>query len=116
MSAFHLSWLATGSTEMPMILALRLANSPASPAIVPSSVVQTGVKFFGCENSTAQPSPIHSWKLTVPCVVSAVKSGAVSLMRRLMAFLPEAWFLTGSHHSPKRAGFENAKVEFGRQR
>src|SRR5262249_15833991 len=52
----------------------------------PSSVVQTGVKFLGCENSTAQPSPIHSWKLTVPCVVSAVKSGAISLMRRLMAF------------------------------
>ena len=38
---------------MPMILALRLAKSPASPAMVPSSVVQTGVKFFGWLNSTA---------------------------------------------------------------
>ncbi len=27
----------------------------------------------------AQPSPIHSWKRMVPWVVSAVKSGAVSL-------------------------------------
>ena len=66
MSAFHLSWLSTGSTEMPMILALRLANSRASPAMVPSSVVQTGVKFLGWLNSTAQPSPIHSWKWIVP--------------------------------------------------
>jgi hypothetical protein len=30
----------------------------------------------------AQPSPIHSWKLMGPSVVSAVKSGAVSLMRK----------------------------------
>src|SRR5262245_9813149 len=47
----------------------------------PSSVVQTGVKSLGCENRIAQPSPIHSWKRTVPCVVSAVKSGASSFIR-----------------------------------
>jgi len=47
-------------------------------------VVQTGVKFFGCENKIAQPSPIHSWKLMGPSVVSAEKSGATSLMRKLM--------------------------------
>src|SRR5690554_1449880 len=71
---------------MPMIFVLRLSNSDSSPAIVPSSVVQTGVKFFGWENRTAQPSPIQSWKLIGPCVVSAVKSGAVSLMRKDIGF------------------------------
>src|SRR5262245_46598802 len=50
----------------------------------PSSVVHTGVKSLGCENRIAQPSPIHSWKRIVPCVVSAVKSGASSFMRRDM--------------------------------
>src|ERR1043166_7221958 len=81
MSAAHLLWLLAGSTERPMILQLRLANSDSNPAMYPSSVVHTGVKSFGCENRTAQPSPIHSWKLIVPCVVSAVKFGASSLMR-----------------------------------
>src|SRR5690606_2755375 len=66
------------------ILTSRLRNSPSIPAIAPSSVVQTGVKFFGCEKRTAQPSPIQSWKLIGPAVVSAVKSGAISLIRRLM--------------------------------
>src|SRR5690606_41363554 len=54
------------------------------PAIVPASGWHTGVKFLGCENRTAQPFPIQSWKLIVPWVVSAVKSGAVSLMRKLI--------------------------------
>src|SRR5690625_3058102 len=35
----------------------------------------------------AQPSPIHSWKLIVPWVVSAVKSGATELIRNVMAYL-----------------------------
>ena len=47
----------------------------------PNSVVQTGVKFLGCENRIAQPSPIQSWNWMVPSVVSAVKSGATSPMR-----------------------------------
>src|SRR4051812_50019322 len=64
-----------------MIFVLRFANSGCSLAMYPSSVVQTGVKSFGCENRIAQPSPIQLWKLMVPCVVSAVKSGATSLMR-----------------------------------
>src|ERR1700693_5868674 len=81
MSAAHVAWLLTGSTLNPIILVLRLANSGCSPAMYPSSVVQTGVKSLGCENRIAQPSPIHSWKLIVPCVVSAVKSGATSLIR-----------------------------------
>src|SRR5579863_3932462 len=80
MSTAHLLWLLTGSTLRPMILTLRLANSGCRPAMVPSSVVHTGVKSLGCENRTAQPSPIQSWKWIVPCVVSAVKSGATSLI------------------------------------
>src|SRR6202044_2176450 len=49
----------------------------------PSSGVHTGVKSLGCENKMAQPSPIHSWKLIVPCEVSAVKLGASSFMRSM---------------------------------
>src|SRR5205085_5079326 len=33
---------------------------------------QTGVKSFGCENSTAHESPIQSWKRIVPSVDCAV--------------------------------------------
>ena len=44
--------------------------------------MQTGVKSFGCENRTAQESPIQSWNLIGPSVVWASKSGAVSLMYR----------------------------------
>src|SRR5947209_15871254 len=54
---------------------------------ISSSVVQTGVKSFGCENRMAHPLPIHSWKLIGPSVVSAVKFGASSLMRSDIATL-----------------------------
>ena len=40
-----------------MTFTLRLSNSGLSFATVPSSVVHTGVKSFGCENSTPQLSP-----------------------------------------------------------
>ena len=53
----------------------------------PNSVVQTGVKSLGWEKRMAQPSPIHSWKLTGPWLVSAEKSGAVSPTVRDMGFL-----------------------------
>ena len=43
--------------------------------------MHTGVKSFGCENRIAQPSPIQSWNVIFPCVVSAVKLGASLLMR-----------------------------------
>src|SRR3984885_10124048 len=88
MSLAHLAWFSTGSTLRPMTLAPRLANSRSSPATAPSSVVQTGVKSFGWEKRTAQLSPIHSWKWIVPCVVSAVKSGATSLIRSDIFDLP----------------------------
>ncbi len=35
-----------------MIFTFRLSNSGLSFAMVPSSVVHTGVKSFGCENKT----------------------------------------------------------------
>ena len=62
MSFAHLLWLSTGSTLRPITLAPRFANCGSRPATAPSSVVQTGVKSFGWEKSTAQLSPIHSWK------------------------------------------------------
>src|SRR5712692_6386024 len=61
-----------------MILTPRRSNSGLILAMYPSSVVHTGVKSLGCENSTAHESPIQSWKCTEPSVVSASKSGAVS--------------------------------------
>src|SRR6266849_1556142 len=64
-----------------MILQLRFWNSGCNPAMYPSSVVHTGVKSLGCENRIAQPFPIHSWKLILPWVVSAVKLGASELIR-----------------------------------
>ena len=50
--------------------------------------MQTGVKSLGCENSTAQPSPIQSWNRIGPSVVSASKSGASSPMRRVICLSP----------------------------
>ena len=84
MSFSHSRCESTGSTERPMVLTLRLSNSGFSLATVPSSVVQTGVKSFGWEKRTAQLSPFQSWNETVPRVVSAVKSGAMSPRRRAM--------------------------------
>src|SRR5271165_5629534 len=74
-------WDSTESTERPMSLVLRLSNSGLARENAPSSVVQTGVKSFGWEKRIPQLSPNHSWKLIVPSVVSAVKSGAVSPRR-----------------------------------
>ena len=46
-----------------------------------------GVKSLGWENSTAQESPIQSWKRILPSVVWASKSGAVSPICSAMTFL-----------------------------
>src|SRR6478672_9182782 len=78
MSSDHLEWRSTGSTERPISLTPRLSNSGFSLANAPSSVVQTGVKSLGCENSIAQLLPIQSWNLILPSVVSASKSGATA--------------------------------------
>src|SRR3569832_12924 len=80
----HFWWEATSSTLTAMTLTFRLSNCGFSFATVPSSVVQTGVKSLGWENSTAHLSPIHSWNLMVPSVDSCVKSGAMEPRVRLM--------------------------------
>src|SRR6516165_6400328 len=84
MSPAHPLWDSTESTEMPINLVLRLSNSGLALENAPSSVVQTGVKSFGWEKRIPQLSPSHSWKLMLPSVVSAVKSGAVSPIARAM--------------------------------
>src|SRR5215475_1520603 len=81
---------STGSTDRPMILTPRLSNSGLILAMYPSSVVQTGVKSFGCENSTHQELPIQSWNLILPSVVWASKSGAVSLIASVITNLRRA--------------------------
>ena len=78
MSRLQRSWASSGSTLSPSTFTSRRSNSPLIRATSPSSLVQTGVKSFGCENNTPQLVPSHSWKRTVPSVVSAVKSGASS--------------------------------------
>src|SRR5262249_45905014 len=80
MSFAQPSWSEAVSTEMPMIFTFLRSNSGLILAMYPSSVVQTGVKSFGCEKRIAQESPIQSWKLISPSVESAVKSGAMSLI------------------------------------
>src|SRR5215471_10736554 len=61
-----------------MIFTFLRSNCGFIFAMYPSSVVQIGVKSFGCENKTAHESPIQSWKRIRPSVVCASKSGAVS--------------------------------------
>src|SRR3954453_21552844 len=88
MSSAHFWWLSTGSTDRPITLTPRLSNSGFSFAIRPSSVVQIGVKSLGWEKRIAQLSPIQSWNLILPSVVSALKSGAVSPIARPMSYVP----------------------------
>src|SRR5436190_6142426 len=61
-----------------MIFTFLRSNCGFIFAMYPSSVVQTGVKSFGCENKTAHESPIQSWNRIRPSLVSASKSGAIS--------------------------------------
>src|ERR1700676_5231961 len=84
MSSDHFACLSTGSTLSPISLTPRLSNSGFNLASAPSSVVQTGVKSFGCENRSAQLLPIQSWNLILPSVVSASKSGATAPIWRAM--------------------------------
>ena len=48
------------STDRPSSFTPRLSNSGLSLATAPSSVVQTGVKSLGCENSSTQSSRAQS--------------------------------------------------------
>src|SRR5438132_13196293 len=86
----------------------------------PSSVVQTGVKFFGWENRMAHPLPIHSWKLIRPCVESAVKLGASLLILNAMTHLRIVKTVRSSYvpgvRLPRRThSVRNATVARGRQ-
>src|SRR6187399_2768180 len=90
MSFAHPSWSPVESTDSPMIFTFLLSNCGFIFAMYPSSVVQTGVKSFGCENRTAHESPIQSWKRIRPSVVCASKSGAVS---PIFIVLPPRWSL-----------------------
>jgi len=76
MSAVQRLCESTSSTLTAIILTFRLSNSPFIFAASPSSVVQTGVTSFGWEKRIAHLSPIQSWNLMRPVVVSASKSGA----------------------------------------
>src|ERR1700755_3205207 len=87
MSAAHASCRSSGSTDRPITFTPRLSNSGLIFAMYPSSVVQIGVKSFGCENSTPHESPSQSWKLIFPSVVSAGKSGAGAVDDRPMSKL-----------------------------
>ena len=70
--------------------------------------MQIGVKSFGCEKSTAHESPIQSWKLIGPSVVSAVKSGAVSFscnaMRQFLLSIPSSVWIQ-NHNAVARRGY-----------
>src|SRR3954451_11755323 len=85
MSADQARCEEAGSTETAATLVSRAANSSRSRATAPSSVVHTGVKSAGCESSTPQESPSHSWKRISPSAVWAVKSGARSPRFKLTA-------------------------------
>ena len=84
MSRIQVLWVSAGSTDSAIALTLRLSNSGLSLAVRPSSVVQTGVKSAGWENSTTHESPAHSWNLILPIEESCSKSGAVSPKRKVM--------------------------------
>ena len=65
--------------------------------------MHTGVKSFGWLNSTPHESPSQSWKLILPWVVSAVKSGAVSPRRTVMSVPScgvEVWCAVRVNSSP----------------
>jgi hypothetical protein len=59
MSLSQVLWDSTESTDRPISFVLRLSNSPLTFEKAASSVVQTGVKSFGCENRTPHESPSH---------------------------------------------------------
>src|SRR6476646_6994080 len=90
MSFAHPSWSPVESTDNPMIFTFLRSNCGFIFAMYPSSVVQTGVKSFGCENKTAHESPIQSWNRIRPSLVSASKSGAVS---PIFIVLPPRFYL-----------------------
>ena len=85
MSAIH-SWCDSEVLQLsPMNLTSRLSNSALSEAVIPSSVVQTGVKSFGCEKRMPQLLPRCVCRLSGPIEVSASKLGTSSPIRSTLA-------------------------------
>ncbi len=89
MSFDHSECLSTGSTDRPSSLTLRLSNSGFSRASVPSSVVQTGVKSFGWENSTrpAVADPVMELDPALGGLGLEIGRGGVDLHGHLMVLL-----------------------------
>src|SRR6476620_8113403 len=113
MSLAQPSCLSIGSTERLMIFTPRRSNSGLIFAMYPSSVVQTGVKSFGCENKTAQESPIQSWNWIFPSLVSASKSGAVSPI--FIFFPPLCFDLLGQVCFKSRSKSQHRLGEFSQR-
>src|SRR5690349_4759465 len=58
----------------------------------------------------AQPLPIHSWKLMVPCEVSAVKLGASSFMRNIDPLLSRCTLEKGTFAArPLRSAYSQGE-------
>ena len=75
------------STESPTSFTLSAASSSLIAANAMNSVVQTGVKSAGCENSTTH-FPFRSESLIGPCVVCSFKvRGRFSQCRKTYTFL-----------------------------
>ena len=76
----------------------------------PSSVVQTGVKSFGCEKRIAHEVPIHSWNLMGPCVVSAVTYPMIGDTDLKVAKLFDMIHPNASGNASGRTAVDNATV------
>ena len=77
MSRIQSRWDSAESTDSAITLMLRSSNSGFSFATRPSSVVHTGVKSAGCENSTPHLVSSHAMKKIRPTDESCSKSGAM---------------------------------------
>jgi len=80
-------WSSAESTDRPITLTFLISNAGLIFAMSPNSVVQTGVKSFGCENSTAHEFPIHSWKRIGPSVVPPRSPGLCHQVERSSVLL-----------------------------
>src|SRR5262249_31760143 len=106
----------TSSTLIAIGLALRFSNSAFSFATAPSSVVQTGVKSFGWEKSTAHFPPIQSWNLMRPSVESCSKSGAMSPIRIAIPGSFRRWVFCAAYRGPAGRSMGGLRDEDGRAR
>mmetsp|Transcript_30595 Transcript_30595/g.90817 ORF Transcript_30595/g.90817 Transcript_30595/m.90817 type:complete len:214 (+) Transcript_30595:233-874(+) len=105
-SADHARCSATGSQLRPISFTPSSRNCAAMAWQMPSSVVQTGVKSFGCEKRMvhAGSRARKSWNAKSPCVVLHSKSG-----RAAPILIPKSWERTrGGHGAASGAGGASA--------